>query len=235
MSEPGDSENAPLTSASNVSEVSPNLERTVKEQQWATKKAEIYQITDRLEHPIDEGIKDAIIALNLLDVKTDGSCEGHPNWATGGPYIDVEVPRNEALEAQVREAYDRASSADSGHNSEEDISKLWDENRRLNLEVRRPAIDEARKLMGFLGEFYDGRQTPYDRMLTLEELGGEIRIQSKGVMLQSTAPEDVRAAKLAEYQAEMGDFTAFLKGKFFETPSGNTGSPTTQQQPTTEV
>ena len=57
--------------------------------------------TDRLGRPIDHGIHDTVIALNLLGFPTTASCEGHDDHGTPAPWVAVRVERGEDMEHGV--------------------------------------------------------------------------------------------------------------------------------------
>lgn len=46
---------------------------------------------DKLDYPIDDLIKLAVVALRLLEFPTCGSCQGHINWGLPYPWIDVDA------------------------------------------------------------------------------------------------------------------------------------------------
>src|SRR5712691_8019638 len=46
-------------------------------------------VTDRLGNPIDPGILEAVVALNLLSIQTTASCEGHLDSGHCYPWIDI--------------------------------------------------------------------------------------------------------------------------------------------------
>lgn len=48
-----------------------------KRQKYLSVKKQVFKITDKLGKPIDKGIREVIIYLNLLGVETTQSCEGH--------------------------------------------------------------------------------------------------------------------------------------------------------------
>lgn len=48
------------------------------------------RVTDKLGKPIDDGIFDTVVALNLLGIVTTASCEGHIGWGVPHPWIDIE-------------------------------------------------------------------------------------------------------------------------------------------------
>lgn len=47
-------------------------------------------VTDKLGKPIDQGIFETVVALNVLGVKTRQSCEGHLDWGCPFPWIDIQ-------------------------------------------------------------------------------------------------------------------------------------------------
>lgn len=65
------------------------------EQKWNEISEKIDSMTDRLGMPVDEGIKEAVIALNCLGFMTTGSCFGHEGRETGGPWVDISSPELE--------------------------------------------------------------------------------------------------------------------------------------------
>jgi hypothetical protein len=71
------------------------LNSSEKEAAWVKEKQEVESIRDAMGMGIDEGIKEVVIALNLLGFKTAASCEGHVDENTGHglpfPWIDVMV------------------------------------------------------------------------------------------------------------------------------------------------
>ena len=192
------------------------LERVVKERRWQEVSAEVGRITDRLGLPIDEGIKETVVALNVLAINTTQSCEGHPDWGTGSPWIDLAAKDSDDLEQRMRDAFAAANSGDAQHFQPADVAKLYEEAHRLRLEVSRQHLTEARKVIRHLEAFYRDRPVPFDRRLTLQSFGsGRTRIESQGAMLQEVLPYDSRQQKLVEYQEEMRAFTAFMKARYF--------------------
>src|SRR3712207_1504419 len=81
------------------------LERIVKEQRWQQSAAEVNRITDRLGMPIDEGIKETVVALNVLGINTVASCEGHFDRGTGAPWVAIGARGVEEVERQAAEAF----------------------------------------------------------------------------------------------------------------------------------
>lgn len=63
-----------------------------KQVRWDEMAKKVDSMADKLDEPVDEGIKTAVIALNLLDLPTDSSCEGHLDEGGRWPYVDVVIP-----------------------------------------------------------------------------------------------------------------------------------------------
>src|SRR6266496_3065265 len=72
----------------------PVVESTLGDKQaaWEEKRKEIDQITDALGLGIDAGIKETVVAFNMLGFNTSASCEGHLGHGLSTPYIDIEAP-----------------------------------------------------------------------------------------------------------------------------------------------
>src|SRR5580692_619243 len=96
------------------------LRRQEKTRAWLEKLTEIEHIRDALGFPIDEHIREAIVALNVSGIPTSASCEGHRDRAKGAPWIKVEAPNRPrdrfADESEIIEAI-----AEKHHISAEDV------------------------------------------------------------------------------------------------------------------
>lgn len=158
----------------------------------------IENVVDGLGKRIDRGIAPTVAMLAQLGINTSQSCEGHDDWATGGPYIDVSSKHFRTLQGIYQ------SSTDTGAPTEK-LSAMRDEIRRLN------AL-EGRKLLPILQAFYAGREVDYATRLGLVQYGMCItRIESVGVSFQEAETDpSVKHANLLAYQAEMHAFTEFL-------------------------
>lgn len=58
---------------------------------WEETAKHFSKVVDKLGKPIDTGIFDTVVALNMLGVPTRASCEGHLEWGLPYPWIDVEA------------------------------------------------------------------------------------------------------------------------------------------------
>ncbi len=54
-----------------------------------------HTIKDKLECPVDEGIRHTVAAFLYAGFKTDGSCEGHLDWGLPYPWIDLNTNKKD--------------------------------------------------------------------------------------------------------------------------------------------
>ncbi len=211
-----------------------NSERAAKDQQWTAKRADIDQIIDGTGTGIDEGVKDTIVALNLLDINTVGSCEGHIDQGLGAPTISIGSPKTveaEELESEMQRLLDKTLQAEKDPALKDEYLSSYDQYEKKRGERKNLTAEEGKKVMMHMGEFYKGREVPLDRRLILIDLNGyHMNLQSQGADFQMSLTEEERQQKLTEYQGEMREFTEFLKGKFFE--KSNVNQPTPDSTPT---
>lgn len=168
------------------------------ERAWEEARVLVDSFADKLGKGVDMGIKETIVALTVHGFGTSGSCEGHHNWGTRGPYVDIVSKETEELTQRMRDA-----------RSEEEAKAILEELKRKNLELRR-------LLLMLLEEFYQERKVPVRIMLVAQDRAwNRIRLQSHGVELQMIEAEEVVVMRLSEYKEEMHAFTRFLKQKYF--------------------
>ena len=162
--------------------------------------AEVNEIADRLGKGVDEKIKEPVAAFLIHEFTTSGSCEGHmveegeDQHGLPYPWIEVYAPEPDGR----REA--------KGDKKEE-----------LDQEWRIKNFEQQQKMMGFLAEFYQGRETPFDARLAFDRVGafGGFRVQSFGAEMTAILTPEERKQKLELYRREMEDFANFLKSKHF--------------------
>jgi hypothetical protein len=58
-------------------------------QRWIEVSEKFSRVTDKLGTPIDDGIFDTVVALNILGFVTSMSCEGHLDHGLPYPWVDV--------------------------------------------------------------------------------------------------------------------------------------------------
>ena len=176
--------------------------KSEKEIAWDTQRGEINEICDSLGLGIDEGVKEAVTAFQMHKFPTSASCEGHlqeeGKEKHGHPYpwIEIYLPAPKDWEK-------------SKGKKREKLESEWSEQN----------LEQQKKMMDLIGEFYNGREVPIDVRLTFDYIGkfGGFSVQSFGSNLVEfrTTPEQQKE-KITIYRKEMDDFTHFLKNKFFE-------------------
>jgi len=151
----------------------------------------INQLTDKLNEPIDEGIKDAVVMLNAFGLNTSQSCEGH-----------IEKDR---ISAPWVEIYPKEPEKEN-----------WQDDEELREKVEKEALEQKLKTIKLLNEFYKNRKVDYDTMLSLDKIGYGFRLQSNGLEILKHLSKEEQLEKQKLYKKEMEEFSKFLKDKFLE-------------------
>ena len=182
---------------------------------WQEGCAAVEKFTDKLGTPIDPGIFETVVVLNLLGFRTFQSCEGHLDHGSPYPWvtmIDSERSRlftrmwlqvceleEQAREAATEETYDQYLSADI----------------HLRVLCARWETEDAlfRRLTELLDAFYADQteQTPPTRLLVKRLEPGRCRIAPGFSLEAEDLPDHLKATYLARGQAEMQAFTRYLK------------------------
>lgn len=190
-----------------------SLTREAKEQRWQEMAAWVEKITDGLGMPVDSGIKETVIVLNLLGFPTAMSCEGHADRGVSGPWVDMKSKDLEALEEQWQQAILTAQAA---HEEKRPLPEgHYKTLRAAKKKLDTPVLHLASGLMAYLITFYAARVAPHNLRLVLKEYVAGFRLECHGTFLQEVVEPPQREAKLREYQDEMRAFTAFLKERYF--------------------
>jgi hypothetical protein len=208
---------------------------SVKQNAWEAKRNELEQITDGRGLEIDEGIKDSVVAFNMVGLNTTQSCEGHmasENWGLQTPWIDIAapnkpdtqfvgeietfqrladkfgIPLEEFRSGADMEGYFEAQK-ESAKNGETPEFVAW----------RTETDRMSEKLEEFLHDFYKDRQVGQHQRLVADKFGsGETRIMAGGGFdMQWNLPGTEKASDetVLARKAEMAAFTDFLKDKYF--------------------
>lgn len=122
----------------------------MKIRQWDETAEKFRKVTDKLGKPIDAGIFDTVMALNVLGVPTTMSCEGHLDHGLPYPWVDIGWPSPE-FPVEIRLPGKVLSN--------------------------KPPSPDMGKMQSLLDEFYCDRTVPPDRRIIL---GGLRRIYSRG-------------------------------------------------------
>lgn len=210
------------------------------------KLAEIERWRDGGGTPMDAGIKNMVGILNVLDMATLASCEGHIDGGLCFPWVDIasgpepaerfvdeekifrevaakyRVTYEEVRRGIIREAWLEANRL-AFRNGETSEFKRWTtENREL-----------AKKLQRLLDEFYQERNVKPQNRLVLSvgaetairlhnDAGADYRLNTTGLGQDQQAR---LLPRLKEYQSEMDAFTEFLLDKYMTPPQHSHGYP----------
>lgn len=176
------------------------MQHTLKSWQEATHEAT--RFTDRLGRGLDPGIRDTVIALNMLGVSTTQSCEGHLDHGRPYPWVTFDSAEAKALFQQSGVAF---------------ANEQFEDAHALKHRAEAEQAYDQRKVIEALTAFYATfRQVPQDRMLIVyARYAGTSILEPQGAMCLIGQSHEVQTRKLAEYQAEMHTFTTFLKRVYF--------------------
>lgn len=179
---------------------------------WQEIATQLANTTDLTGRPIDAGIMEMVIALNVLGVQTNSSCEGHLDGGHAAPWVDFHAVGTEAVRRQASEANRALREAEEQGAAPEQIEKLTREVFRLASAEQVTYYKGAWLVHQALEAFYEQHQSPYDLQLYLHsDSFGYSRLQSHGIDYQPQRPHDLQADKLTQYQQEIQAFTHFLK------------------------
>jgi hypothetical protein len=186
-----------------------------QEQCWQEAASKVASITDALGMPIDEGIREMVIALNVLGIQTLASCEGHGDHGVASPWVDIGARDARPFAQKAFLKQQAVEQAREQGVSLEQRRPLMDEAEQATLAVKRLHVPERLQLVRYLDAFYKLRPITYESHLVIIPYAmGISRLESQGADYQDTLPEAIRAQKLRAYQEEMQAFAAFLKKAF---------------------
>ena len=191
---------------------------TQKEQRWQEITQDVTRLRDKLGMEVDAGIFETVVALNALAVSTFASCEGHLDRGTRAPWVSIASQHPSAQISIAKLSDDAFHASKSGEKTQAEIDALFSEVHRCRREVKMYHVQERQKLLGYLASFYQSRDVPFDQRLIVRPTGtdGKGRLECQGADCQEVTPLEMRRQKLADYQAEMQAFTAFLKAEYFK-------------------
>lgn len=185
--------------------VAENLRFIEKQKVWQKKREEIDKIVDAAGHSIDERIKDAVTAANLMELNTEQSCEGHLDRGVPWPFLEIAAPDQPKWSFVGEEENFEQVAREMGV-SEEDLSREWstwepgkindvrmEAGRRLREKLRKdplPLTEETKtwrdknillykRAKDLLTEFYSNAQGEElkNRLIIRGKEGADFRIQ----------------------------------------------------------
>ncbi|MGH9460193.1 MAG: hypothetical protein ACRD1X_03185, partial [Vicinamibacteria bacterium] len=198
-----------------------------KETRWREIEQEVDQIEDRLGRPVDEGIKETIVALKVNGFGTTASCEGHLEWGRPYPWVRVESSVAESLLGSARYSEFQEKAGRERKGGEFLTLEERDEARKLVLAQIEANGKEYERLSEMLAEFYDspeGRRRARPVQLRIEKGPWNQSylvpdaVQHLGRRARESDSKDraMKVKALASYRDEMERFTEFLRERFFK-------------------
>ena len=172
------------------------LEKKIK---WEKEKKEVDQFTDSLGEKVDDQIKGAIVAFNVIGLPTVASCEGHTDRGISAPWIEISAP-NQPVERFVNEKEIIHKIAEKYGVSVKDVKRAKEYNAYSEAVKEYSKNDETleykqwrernqklkRRTHHVLTEFYKNREVDSNIRLIVSVGGeGEFRVHNGGKDYQS--------------------------------------------------
>jgi hypothetical protein len=182
----------------------------------------VNKTTDKLGRPIDEGIKELIVGLNIFGFQTTMSCFGHirenktlaiEHFALT-PYVHIKPTLDKELEKELEDLRLKVSKARERHNKEE-YRRAYKEWVSVKDNAATPYYSCIKQLIELFTEFYRERRVAYDAQFVVAGSLQRVRIKNIGEKYLYLMNLDTKKVKLKEYQAEFIAFGEFLKAKYF--------------------
>src|SRR5258707_3300805 len=192
---------------------------SASEQRYQAMHKRVATFRDKLDNAVDSGIFESVVLLNLLEISTLQSCEGHLDHGSPYPWvtvIDEEHSRlfnhmwmrvckleEQAKAKRTADAYDRYFSADV----------------QLRLMIARCEQESRlhRRLTSLLDTFYEHsiHLSPFRLVVKRFKSSEMYRLEPGFAEIPKDLPDEFKPDYLERAQAEMQAFTAFLKERFF--------------------
>ncbi len=186
------------------------LQELVWPASWEEASIVARHLTDRLGCPIDDGILEMVVALNLLGLRTCQSCEGHLEEGHPYPWVNLETDEFPAFKQALEDA------------SREELSSEEQEAKGAHLVAIVEKLPSRgvvyTRLEALLHDYHLQRHSSLECPPIALHWFSPIffRILPSCAYGADEWPVHERASNLAHAQAEMRAFTAFLKQRFFE-------------------
>jgi hypothetical protein len=174
---------------------------------------EVSRWVDGLGERVDPGIKDTVVALNLLGIPTVSSCEGHLDHGRTLPWVDIGLPLSPFLARVEVKAYCFIGKVEYKHlrtRSTRVRDGIW----KLGKVAARPRYRRALSTIARLVDEFNATRPRTEYTLELMPFGiSGFRLMS--LALERTPSEQRtqpgwKDTHLSNAQTEMHDFTNFL-------------------------
>lgn len=185
-----------------------------KQKRYMTMKRKLKNSGDRLGRKIDKNIFETIVYLNLLDIPTSASCEGHLDHGVAAPWIDF-VPRPSRTLTKLQKRAEKQLGNLLLAQESAKLSKKLDSLQEVYTdtldEISELLLTELKPLVDLLTTHYREHECEYEQMLVLRNNYQWARLASVGELFQESRTPEEKKRALVYYQREMHEFTRFLR------------------------
>lgn len=195
-----------------------------KTERWEKQIKALNTTADGLGKPIDSKIIETVAGLNLLEITTTQSCEGHlSSGRTNYPWINIGPKKGGKAYQKLIESISIKEEGNKIYKASGltlEVKTLYTKSRKLREAAKKSMLVEFQKVWPLLKEYYGQKPLDLDSHLILVDITPiQGCIYSQGALLQSLRTPKERKEKLMEYQQEMFGFGEFLKQKFLQSPN----------------
>lgn len=176
-----------------------------------------FEVGDKLGKGLDPLTIEPVVGLNALGYTTSGSCEGHINHGSTGPYLDVHSREAELFGSKYGQFWEEAGLVDPDEQFSNNLStqQQLDEFERLHVEQDRIVSKLVKPTQLLLDEFHTVYTGIDGTQLTCDAGPEWVRIQPADIESQGGRNIAEQKKYLGIYQAELKAFGEFLKSKYF--------------------
>jgi hypothetical protein len=192
-------------------------ERKTREERYEQMRARVADFTDALGKPLDAGIFETVVYLNLLGTQTTQSCEGHLDHGCPYPWVTlIDDERSRQFHRAWREVCSLEERTKASASVEAFDAYLSAESDLRALIAQWEAQDTClAHFSALLEDFYTNRATNAARLVIKRLQPGTYRLEPGFSRVAAEMPAHLKARYLLLGQAEMQDFTVYLKQRFF--------------------
>ncbi len=187
------------------------MQKEVKLINWQKLEFQIKEIPG-----IEEKVIEIVTGLNILEISTVQSCQGHLEHGISSPWVDI--GKRDKFLRELKDEYlklNREFLENLERYTREEIKEKRKYLNNIQNKLQKPSRKMSLKLISLLDVFYKDRECNFDKKLICDEYLPNCRIISQGWFLQNIRTEKVREKYLEVYQKEIGDFGKFLKDYYF--------------------
>jgi len=203
---------------------------------WREKVVEVGRFRDALGEAVDERILNTVVGLNMLEIPTIASCEGHVDRGRAAPWVDIQAPNrpkerffdeDKIVEATARkygvpvedvrrdrhhEAYVEATNTACDNGETPEFQNWQKENDALQ-----------KRVVDLLERFYRNRLVAESTRIQVDPSAEGFRMHNGGEdyfrnsrRILNDEERRTLADHLLQYQKEMDAFSEFLREKYFD-------------------